>query len=100
MRRKNVGFLAQPVRSLRKKKGLTQEQAAERGELTHKHFQAIEEGWKADVWLSTLRKLAKAINISARVDTCHLWRFVNVELARQAGAFPCNSPCSFPGRVC
>jgi transcriptional regulator with XRE-family HTH domain len=64
VRRKNVGFLAQRVRALRKKKGLTQEQAAERGELTYKHFQAIEEGFKTDVRLSTLRKLAKAFDIS------------------------------------
>jgi DNA-binding XRE family transcriptional regulator len=64
VRRKNIGFLAQRVRHLRNKAHLTQEQAAERGELTYKHFQAIEEGWKTDVRLSTLRKLAKAFDIS------------------------------------
>jgi transcriptional regulator with XRE-family HTH domain len=59
------------LRSLRAKSGLTQEQVAEKAEISYKYYQAIEEGRKRDLRLSTLTKLAKAhdLTVSRLLET-------------------------------
>lgn len=52
------------LRALRAKSGLTQEQLAEKAEISYKYYQAIEEGRKKDLRLSTLIKLAKAYDLT------------------------------------
>jgi len=51
------------LRALRSARGLTQEQLAERAGLTYKHYQAVEAGRKRDMRLSTLCRLAVALDL-------------------------------------
>jgi transcriptional regulator with XRE-family HTH domain len=60
----NTKTLLLHLRALRAKSGLTQEQLAEKAEISYKYYQAIEEGRKQDLRLSTLVKLAKAYDLT------------------------------------
>jgi transcriptional regulator with XRE-family HTH domain len=51
------------LRLLRAKRGLTQEQLAEKAGIKYKHYQSIESGRKPDVRLSTIVKLAKGLSL-------------------------------------
>ena len=51
------------LRHLRAKRGLTQEQLAEKAGIKYKHYQSIESGRKPDVRLSTIVKLAKGLSL-------------------------------------
>ena len=63
------------LRKLRLEQGLTQEAFAEKAQISYKYYQAIEEGRKKDLRLSTLDKLARAHEIS-------LSRFLDFERER------------------
>ena len=52
------------IRSLRKKHNFTQEQLSETSGIEYKHIQKIESQNPSDVKLTTLKKLAKAFNLS------------------------------------
>ena len=54
---------SQRLRSLRKKRGYTQQELAERADIEYKHIQRLESKRPCDVKLSTLAKIAKAFNI-------------------------------------
>jgi transcriptional regulator with XRE-family HTH domain len=51
------------IRQLREARSLTQEAFAERAGLTYKHYQQVEAGRKEDIRLSTLIKIAKALDL-------------------------------------
>jgi transcriptional regulator with XRE-family HTH domain len=53
-------FLVERIRRLRAERGLTQEEFAEKAQISYKYYQAIEAGRKADLRLSTLVRLADA----------------------------------------
>jgi transcriptional regulator with XRE-family HTH domain len=71
-----IGFLAERLRQLRKKRGLTQEETAERANISYKYYQQVELGKKRDLRLSTLMKLAEAfdISVSKLLDSAPRWR--------------------------
>ena len=52
------------LRSLRRKKGLTQQELAELANIDYKHIQRLEGKNPTDVKLETIEKLAKAFNMS------------------------------------
>ncbi len=52
------------IRALREAHGLTQETFAERADLSYKHYQQVEAGRKFDIRLSTLIKMADALNLT------------------------------------
>ncbi|MGH7984526.1 MAG: helix-turn-helix domain-containing protein [Candidatus Udaeobacter sp.] len=56
--------LANRLRELRKRAGLTQEQFAERAQVGYKFYQQIETNARRDLRLSTLERLADAHGIS------------------------------------
>lgn len=58
-----AGF-SKRLRSLRKKHKLTQQKLAELADVEYKHIQRLESNKPCDVKLSTLKKLAKAFNLS------------------------------------
>ena len=60
------------IRQLRETKGLTQEAFAEKAGLTYKYYQHVEAGRRRDIRLSTLEKLAKALNLQ-------LWELLNFD---------------------
>ena len=60
------------IRQLRETKGLTQEAFAEKAGLTYKYYQHVEAGRRRDIRLSTLEKLAKALNLE-------LWELLNFD---------------------
>ncbi len=51
------------LRVVRKNRGLTQEELAEKAGIKYKHYQSIESGRKPDVRLSTILKLAKGLGL-------------------------------------
>jgi transcriptional regulator with XRE-family HTH domain len=53
----------QRLRELRRNLHLSQEELAERATLNYKHYQEIERGGKKEVRLSTLVKIARALEI-------------------------------------
>lgn len=55
-----LDFLLERIRQLRAERGLTQEEFAEKAQISYKYYQAVEAGRKADLRLSTLERLAKA----------------------------------------
>ncbi len=55
--------LRKRLREFRAALGLTQEQLAERATLNYKHYQEIERGGKKEVRLSTLAKIADALQV-------------------------------------
>jgi len=63
VQRRDIGFLAERLRSLRKQRSFTQEQFAEAAGLSYKYYQQIEAGRKRDLRLSTLTKIAGALRI-------------------------------------
>jgi transcriptional regulator with XRE-family HTH domain len=63
VQRREIGSLAERVRSLRQRCGLTQEQFAEKAGMSYKYYQQIEAGRKQDLRLSTLKKIADALRI-------------------------------------
>lgn len=63
MESETARLLLERLRQLREKCGLTQEAFAERAGLQYKHYQAVEAGRKPDLRLSTLEKLAKALEV-------------------------------------
>lgn len=56
--------LAKRLYSLRSQHGLTQESFAEKAGISYKYYQAIEEGRRVDLRLSTLTRLAEAHHIT------------------------------------
>jgi len=52
------------IRALREAHGLTQETFAERADLSYKHYQQVEAGRKFDIRLSTLIKMADALDLT------------------------------------
>ena len=56
--------LLRRLKELRKRAGLTQEQFAERANMSYKYYQQIEIGKKRDLRLSTVERLALAHGIS------------------------------------
>lgn len=56
--------LAGRLRELRKKKGLTQEQLAEKSGIDYKHIQLLESKEPPATKLNTIEKLAKAFGIT------------------------------------
>ena len=54
------------IRALREAHGLTQETFAERADLSYKHYQQVEAGRKFDIRLSTLIKMADALDLTLR----------------------------------
>lgn len=56
--------LAKKIRELRKKDGLTQQEAAVRCRIKYKYYQEHESGSPRDVRLSTLEKMAKGFDVS------------------------------------
>lgn len=52
------------IRALREAHGLTQEAFAERADLSYKHYQQVEAGRKFDIRLSTLIKMAEALDLT------------------------------------
>ena len=65
------------IRQLRETKGLTQEAFAEKAGLTYKYYQHVEAGRRRDIRLSTLEKLAKALNLE-------LWELLNFDFTPPA----------------
>jgi transcriptional regulator with XRE-family HTH domain len=57
-------MLSQRLSSLRSFQGLTQEAFAEKAGISYKYYQAIEEGRRTDLRLSTLTRLAEAHQIT------------------------------------
>jgi transcriptional regulator with XRE-family HTH domain len=51
------------IRQLREAKGLTQETFAEKAGLAYKYYQHVESGRRRDIRLSTIEKLAKALDL-------------------------------------
>ncbi len=51
------------LRLVRKNRGMTQEELAEKAGIKYKHYQAIESGRKPDVRLSTILKLARGLGV-------------------------------------
>jgi len=60
MEDKTVETLLGRLRGLRQRKGLTQEEFAERSGISYKYYQAVEAGRKRDLRLSTIIRLAEA----------------------------------------
>lgn len=57
-------YLNLRLRFIRETLGLTQESFAEKAGISYKYYQAIENGRKTDLRLSTLRKLSHACNLT------------------------------------
>jgi len=53
-------ILIRRLKQLRKEAGLTQEQFAERADMSYKYYQQVEAGRKRDLRLSTIERLARA----------------------------------------
>ena len=53
--------LSRNLRRIRDEKGLTQEQVAERAELTYRHYQQIEATGRPGLQVATVERLAKAL---------------------------------------
>ena len=71
------------LRALRKKRGLTQEQLAEKAGLEYKYIQMLEGKTPPSATLRTLNKLAKAL----RVPVIQLLDFKSGKLADQASRY-------------
>ena len=56
--------LLKRLKQLRKQKGLTQEQVAEKSGFSVKYYQMLESGKRPDMRLSTIERLATAFGIS------------------------------------
>jgi transcriptional regulator with XRE-family HTH domain len=56
-------MLVQRLKELRKIHGLTQEQFSERTGISYKYYQAVEGGFKKELRISTLERLADAYGI-------------------------------------
>lgn len=56
-------ILSSNLRRLRKERGWTQEQLAERAGLTYRHFQQIEGVDRPGLQVATVERLAKALNV-------------------------------------
>lgn len=65
------------IRQLREAKGLTQEAFAEKAGLAYKYYQHVEAGRRRDIRLSTLGKLAKALDLEP-------WELLNFDLTPPA----------------
>ncbi|MEM6883983.1 MAG: helix-turn-helix transcriptional regulator [Verrucomicrobiota bacterium] len=57
-------YLNLRLRFIRESLGLTQERFAEKAGISYKYYQAIENGLKEDLRLSTLKKLSRACNLT------------------------------------
>ena len=58
-----MDLIAARLMILRKRHGLTQEQAAELSGLAYKHYQSIEAGRRKQIWLETVDRLAAAYKL-------------------------------------
>lgn len=67
------------IRQLREAKGLTQEAFAEKAGLAYKYYQHVEAGRRRDIRLSTVEKLAKALDLEP-------WELLNFDLTPPAVA--------------
>ncbi len=56
--------LARRIKEIRKKRRLTQEEAAEKTGIKYKYYQEIEGSKPRDMKLSTLEKIAKGLQVS------------------------------------
>jgi transcriptional regulator with XRE-family HTH domain len=69
------------IRQLREARALTQEAFAEKAGLGYKYYQSVEAGRRRDIRLSTVEKLAKALELEP-------WELLNLEAAPLALADP------------
>jgi transcriptional regulator with XRE-family HTH domain len=60
-----VRLLAERLRQLRYRQGLTQEQFAEAAGISYKFYQQIESGRKKQLWLETVERLAVGFGLEA-----------------------------------
>ena len=65
MERPTVPELTARLKSLRLQRGMTQEAFAEASGISYKYYQAVEQGLKKDLRLSTIIRLAKAHGMEA-----------------------------------
>jgi len=65
MERPTVPELTARLKALRLQKGLTQEAFAESSGISYKYYQAVEQGLKKDLRLSTIIRLARAHDMEA-----------------------------------
>ncbi|MBS0632039.1 MAG: helix-turn-helix transcriptional regulator [Verrucomicrobia bacterium] len=65
-----IAILSKNLRRLRKEQGLTQEQLAERANVTYRHYQQIEAEARPGLQIATAERLAKAL----RVEIAELFR--------------------------
>lgn len=68
-----VPLIAQRLRELRARHGLTQEEAAEAIGLTMRFYQVLESGRKKQVWLETVERLAESFGLQT-------WEFLGPTL--------------------
>lgn len=62
---KEIRFrIAKRIKELRKQKGLTQEELADRSGVAYKHIQKLESKTPYNAQINTLEKIAKAFKIS------------------------------------
>lgn len=63
MAKSTLAHLIARLRHLRKVHGLSQERFAEMAGISYKYYQAVEAGWKRELRLSTLERLARSYGI-------------------------------------
>jgi transcriptional regulator with XRE-family HTH domain len=56
----SIDHLLKRLRALRERRGLTQEEFAEKSGISYKYYQSVEAGRKRDLRISTIDRLAKA----------------------------------------
>ena len=59
----DIPQLAQRLRELRRRSGLTQERFAEKAGLSYKFYQQIETGRKKQIWLETVERIAAGFGL-------------------------------------
>jgi transcriptional regulator with XRE-family HTH domain len=60
-----IAKLAQRLRELRQRHGLTQEEFADVADINYKHYQQIESGRKKQLWIEIVERLAAGYGLEA-----------------------------------
>ncbi|MEM9444436.1 MAG: helix-turn-helix transcriptional regulator [Verrucomicrobiota bacterium] len=59
-----IDFLHRRLKQMRWERKITQEELAEKAGMSYKYYQAVEAGRKRDLRLSTLEKIARALDLT------------------------------------
>jgi XRE family transcriptional regulator, regulator of sulfur utilization len=90
-------YFRSAIRSLREKRGWTQEQLAEKAGLDYKYYQLIETGQRTAPALKTVEKLAKALGVKPWVLLCDEVELI-AERANLKSELLSSLPSAKPGR--